>query len=203
MKTVCASTPDHFHFSHWADSEGNIVSSDSCYTFDVTANVTLTAVVTADLYTITVGSNPSYGGRVLVNVNGVTTNQGRYGDLVTVTAQANEGWAFEGWNLSWSHHPVVYTFFFILHEDVTIYANFIGLLDIDPADLDEVVLYTANSTLHVLGAQGQSLRIFDAVGRQLTSAEVTLPDYQVELPASGVYLVQVGNSTPRRIAVVR
>ncbi len=203
VATVCASTPDHFHFSHWADSEGNIVSSDSCYTFDVTANVTLTAVVTADLYTITVGSNPSYGGRVLVNVNGVTTNQGRYGDLVTVTAQANEGWAFEGWNLSWSHHPVVYTFFFILHEDVTIYANFIGLLDIDPADLDEVVLYTANSTLHVLGAQGQSLRIFDAVGRQLTSAEVTLPDYQVELPASGVYLVQVGNSTPRRIAVVR
>ncbi len=49
---------------------------------------------------------------------------------------------------------------------------------------------------------GSQVRLYDAVGRELNSIISTGHD-ELEVPASGVYLVKIGNYPARRIVVLK
>ena len=93
--TVTATAAEGYVFKGW--KEGNdTVSTDATYTFNATGTRTLVAVFEevipeADVYEINVLASPKEGGTV--------TGSGNYteGATVTVTAEAADGYVFEGW----------------------------------------------------------------------------------------------------------
>ena len=80
---VSASANPHYIFEAWTEN-GNVVSTESFYMFDVTASRDLFANFTAEMYDINVTINPAEGGTV--------TGAGSYayGETVTLVAEANE-----------------------------------------------------------------------------------------------------------------
>jgi hypothetical protein len=90
--TVNATANSGYTFTNWTEN-GNVVSSQACYTFTVNGNRNLVANFQAQPqnYTITVSANPSNGG--------AATGGGTYqeGQSCTVTASANTGYVFVNW----------------------------------------------------------------------------------------------------------
>ncbi len=80
---VSASANPHYIFESWTEN-GNVVSTESFYMFDVTASRDLFANFTAEMFDINVTINPAEGGTV--------TGAGSYayGETVTLVAEANE-----------------------------------------------------------------------------------------------------------------
>ena len=87
--TVHAQANSGFAFTNWTEN-GNVVSTDTNYSFTVTANRNLVANFVRR-FTIKVSANPEEGGTVS---GGGTFNQG---EQCTVTAMANEDYAFKKW----------------------------------------------------------------------------------------------------------
>ena len=90
--TVSASANAGFTFTNWTEN-GNVVSTQANYTFQVNGNRTLVANFQAmpQNYNISVSANPTNGGTV---GGGGTFNQGA---SCTVTATANTGYTFTNW----------------------------------------------------------------------------------------------------------
>ena len=111
--TVNATANSGYTFSNWTEN-GNVVSSNTSYSFIVTGNRTLVAHFTANpqSYSITVTANPTNGG----TVNGGGTYQ--QGQSCTVTAEPNRSSAFyynfddsqipAGWTTIDNGNPVGY-----------------------------------------------------------------------------------------------
>jgi hypothetical protein len=89
---VVASPNANYTFANWTEN-GNVVSTNASYTFNVTGNRNLVAHFTyvPNSYTITVSANPANGGTV--------TGGGSYqqGQSCTVAATANTGYTFTNW----------------------------------------------------------------------------------------------------------
>ena len=90
--TVNATANSGYTFINWTEN-GNVVSSQACYTFSVNNNRTLVANFQAQPqnYTISVSANPANGGTV---TGGGTYQQGQ---SCTVSATANNGYTFTNW----------------------------------------------------------------------------------------------------------
>ena len=88
--TVSATANTGYTFTNWTEN-GNVVSSNATYTFNVEGNRNLVANFTENTYTITVSANPSNGGTA---TGGGTFT---YGQSCTVTATANTGYTFSNW----------------------------------------------------------------------------------------------------------
>ena len=88
--TVTATANTGFTFTNWTEN-GNVVSSNANYTFNVEGNRNLVANFTENTYTITVSANPNNGGTA---AGGGTFT---YGQSCTVTATANTGYTFTNW----------------------------------------------------------------------------------------------------------
>lgn len=76
-----------YTFVNWTTGNRNEVSTDNPYTFNVTDATELTANF-SNQYDVTVSANPEEGGTV------TGTGTYTYGDQVTVTATANDGYTF-------------------------------------------------------------------------------------------------------------
>ena len=90
--TVTATANSGYTFTNWTEN-GNVVSTQANYTFNVTGNRTLVANFQAQQqsYTITVSANPTNGGTV---TGGGTYQQGQ---SCTVHATAATGYTFVRW----------------------------------------------------------------------------------------------------------
>ena len=90
--TVSATANSGYTFTNWTEN-GNVVSTQANYTFNVTGNRTLVANFQAQQqsYTITVSANPTNGGTV---TGGGTYQQGQ---SCTVHATAATGYTFVRW----------------------------------------------------------------------------------------------------------
>lgn len=92
--TVIATANDDYTFTNWTEND-NEVSTDANYTFMVNGDRTLKANFTTQLpneYTISLSANPDNGG----SVSGGGTYQ--EGESCTVSATANDGYAFSNWS---------------------------------------------------------------------------------------------------------
>ena len=88
--TVTATANTGYNFVNWTEG-GNVVSTNTHYTFPVTSNRTLVANFTLQTFQITTSVDPAEGGTA---TGGGTYN---YGDEVTITVETNEDWAFQNW----------------------------------------------------------------------------------------------------------
>ena len=92
--TLTATANPGYTFSQWQDG-----STANPRTITVNGDATYTAQFTQDIYTISVYANPANGGTV--------TGGGayHYGETPTLTATANSGYEFQGWNDGVSTNP--------------------------------------------------------------------------------------------------
>ena len=101
-----------YHFVKWSDESSANPRTD----LDVTSNLSVTAMFAQDAVTLTI--SPPTGGTITATPAGPY----HYGDVVTLTATADTGYAFTGWtgDLSGTTSPTTIT----LNGDKTVGATF-------------------------------------------------------------------------------
>ncbi len=104
-----------YSFVGWYDGE-ELKSSDTTYTFKVTADCNLTAKFSKNTYEVTVAPE----------ANGTAEGGGTFaeGASITVTATANTGYKFAGWYNGTTKVSADATYTFIVEENITLTAKF-------------------------------------------------------------------------------
>ena len=115
--TVRATANNGYTFTNWTEN-GNVVSTNAAYTFNVTGNRTLVANFTQQNYTISVSANPTNGGTV---TGGGTYQQGQ---SCTVRATANNGYTFTNWTENGNVVSTNAAYTFNVTGNRTLVANF-------------------------------------------------------------------------------
>ena len=115
--TVSATANTGYTFTNWTEN-GNVVSSNATYTFNVEGNRNLIANFTENTYTITVSANPSNGGTA---TGGGTFT---YGQSCTVTATANTAYTFSNWTENGNVVSSNANYTFTVNSNRTLVANF-------------------------------------------------------------------------------
>ena len=82
----------------------------------------------------------------------------------------------------------------------TIYLGEEGIADIA---LLNAKIYQRNGCIVVEGAEGNTVYLYDVVGRLLATKRETAQEVLLDVPASGAYLVKIGDTPARRIVVKR
>jgi len=132
---------------------------------------------------------------------GTVEGSGTYeeGTVVTLTATAKEGYTFEGWSNGVTSNPFTFT----LTGDTTITALFhLHTEGIGEAEGPSYRLAVQRDVVSIWGAEGESLTIYDIMGRVVYRGTV-VGGQQYRLPAAGVYMVRVGNAPVRKVVTAR
>lgn len=115
--TLTATPNTGYTFQRWTKN-GTQVSTNPTYSFTVTESVTYTAHFNAQNYTVTVAVNPNNAGSV--SGGGSYT----YGQTCTVTASANNGYAFTNWTENGSQVSTNASYSFTVTGNRNLVANF-------------------------------------------------------------------------------
>ncbi len=115
--TVTATANTGYAFANWTEN-GNVVSTQSNYTFTVNGNRTLVANFTPQQYTITATADPVNGGNV---TGGGTFN---YGNSCTLSATPAAGYTFVNWTKNGSQVSTNATYTFTVTESAAYVAHF-------------------------------------------------------------------------------
>ena len=196
--TVEATPYTGYAFAGWS----NGVTANP-YIFRVEGDVNLTAVFTVngeEVYTVTAESaDPAMGS---ATVNGAASAVVVRGQTATLAATPNSGYHFVCWNDYNTQNPRTVT----VTGNVTYTAYFEanGSDGIGDVEVDGVNICCENGRIHVRGAHGMLVRIYDMMGREISGIRnVEDENIAVSVPAAGVYLVKVGNYPARRVVVVK
>ena len=84
----------------------------------------------------------------------------------------------------------------------TVYVHDTVYVAVDPIVPAKAKVYVSQGRIVVEGALGREVSLYDLSGRLLSARREEAALLTFEVPASGVYLVQVGTSVPHRVAVV-
>ena len=204
--TLTATTinDDEYEFVAWLIN-GDTAWTTPEYTFTLVSDTTVTAVFAQKpvYYTVTAIAVDEDG-----NVNDAmgyvlpASRQVEAGDTVTLTAQANAGYHFVRW--SNGHNQATITI--RVTGDITLEAIFAAdqpVTGIDESDMENVTIYSAQSTIFVRGAEGKDVTVYDINGRTISSQMSAAETVEFRMAATGVYLVKVGNAPAKRVLVVR
>ena len=207
MVTITATPDEYYAFVNWVDNDNNVVYTEPSVTFLMGTNdVMLTAVFEQVVFeaTLDVTSNNIEWGHVLINGERSDHYQGHTGDTIVLQAVANDGYHFDHWD---GVHTDADT---ALNEIVTIiltepttnivchFAENVGINDVAE---DNTIIYTKHSNIVVSGAEQQTIRVFDVVGRLIAQRTNAAIEETIPMPATGVYLVKVGDRPARRVVV--
>lgn len=75
--------------------------------------------------------------------------------------------------------------------------------DITDVQLLNAKIYQRNGQIVVEGAEGYPVYLYDVVGRLLATKRETAQEVLLDVPASGAYLVKIGDAPARRVVVRR
>lgn len=146
----------------------------------------------SDLYSLSSSPNRPTWGKV--------TGGGRYhyGEIATLVATPAEGYCFQRWTDKAVENP---------HEVVVVSDTIIRAVfaectteSIDGADIDDFSMYVQGRNLHIQGAEGQAVAVFDLMGRQIF-ADAKYGQQTIVMPTSGVFMVRVNDKTARKVVV--
>ena len=69
--------------------------------------------------------------------------------------------------------------------------------------MNDVTIYSSDTRIFVRGAEGYDVYVYDVNGRVMNSQLNAGEMVEFRMPATGVYLVKVGNAPAKRVLVVR
>ncbi len=138
IRTLTATPDEHYVFTGWSD--GN---QDNPRSVTVTEDATFTAEFAAIMFTITTAVNDASGGTV--------TEGGEYqeGTELTLTATANEGYAFTGWSDGNQDNPRTIT----VTENATFTAEFTTVHTITLVAENGTISGAVSGTQYVYGTE--------------------------------------------------
>ena len=178
-----------YHFVEWSDQ-----NTENPRNIVVQSNDEFTALLAPNVYNIvTQANNPTYG---------YVTGGGEYsyGTMVTLIANANNGYHF----VRWSDDNTDATRTITVTEDMSFTAYFEpdGTQGIGEVTTNDIKVYAENGRIHVTidGQIFDEFFVYDIMGRR--AAYVTSSEKCPILPA-GVYLVKIGNHPARKAVVIR
>ena len=181
---------------------GEVLTESGVYTYTTTAANGCDSVVTLELtvnplYTVTLVSDNTTMGTV--SESGIIVENGYF----TAVATPNDGYRFVAWKNGSEIVSTTATYVFQVTEDITLTAVFEENVGIDDVDMDNVTIYSANSTIFVKGVEGQDVHVYDVNGRMMYRELNATENLEFRMTATGVYLVKVGNAPAKRVVVVR
>ena len=92
----------------------------------------------------------------------------------------------------------------LLHDTIIIHDTvYITQEGIDDIDAINAKLYTSNGQIVVEGADGNMVTMYDINGRMLATKREMYAPLRFETPASGTYIIKIGNHAARKVVVIR
>ena len=209
--TITATPNEGYHFLGWGLEEGTdfdyvIFSHDPIYTFTMgETNIHYYAVFEEDATPATVHiSYDSYAGTVFINEVETSDYEGFVGDTIILHAVANTGFRFLNWEGEGVEDPTAETITYVIRSaETTINAYFEQIEGIIDVNGDNITIYSANNNIIVRGAEQQTIRVFDVVGRLVAQRSNANDEETIAMTNTGVYLVKVGDAPARRVVVRR
>ena len=198
--TVNAEANEGYIFLNWTEN-GNVVSTNTEYTFNVTGNSTLTANFQVKTVKITTTVDPISGARI--------TGDGTYsyGDEVTLTVSPNEGYLF----LSWTEDDEVVseelTFSFIATSNRSFVAHLEYTEGFVENSINAVVYPNPTKNTVTVESEGLShIRIMNAYGQTVYNANHEGDQAIIDLSqmAKGIYMMHIeanGGQVMKKIVV--
>ncbi len=124
----------------------------------------------------------------------------RNGDTVVICAVGNPGYRFQRWQDG--NTDSVRTVTVTGNATYTAYfAETVGVEDV--ADGEGVRVWSYDSRIHVVGAEGMDVNVYDMLGRRVNGKrKVESGKLELTVPA-GVYLVRIGDLPARKVVVIR
>ena len=118
--------------------------------------------------------------------------------FATIQATANQDYVFLHWSDGSTDNP--YSFEVTSDTTMTAYFGSIeGINDINNAQWN----VTANgNTITINGVSNRHVRIFDSLGRLIYSETMGVENVTVQVPNTGVYMIQVDNSPVKRVVAI-
>ena len=120
-----------------------------------------------------------------------------------VQANAYHGYHFDHWSDGNTDNPR----YIVVLQDTHLVAYFASDNGedegIEETTEEGVKLYQRNGQIVVEGAEGNRVTVYDVFGRLLATRRDEGGLLRVDVPATGVYLVKVGDAPARRVVVVR
>ena len=202
--TLTATANTGYTFTNWTRN-GSVVSTNATYSFTVTGNATYVANFTAiPQYAITVTANPSEGGTV------TGANSYYEGTSVTLTATANQGYAFVNWTKDGVQVSTNPTYTFTVMAAGNYVANFVAIpqyaitVTADPSEGGTVTgegsYYEGTSvTLIATANHGYVFVNWTKDGVQVS----TNPTYTFTVTASGNYVANFETATSHNVTLVQ
>ncbi len=91
-----------------------------------------------------------------------------------------------------------------LHDTIIIHDTiYIGQEGIDNVAGNPVKVYSSRGQIVVEGAEGNTVTLYDAVGRQLAVRRDEHEEVRFDVQATGAYFIRVGNQPAKRIVAIR
>ena len=135
-------------------------------------------------------------------------------------AVANSGYSFDHWSDSNTDNPRSLT----LSSDTSIVANFAQIIfdtiyihdtiiihdtvyvtqeGIGGGETINAMVYVQNGQIVVEGADGNTVTLYDMSGRVLANKRDDYTPLRFDAPASGAYMIRIGNYLAKRVVVIR
>ena len=185
--TLTATANEGYNFINWTE-QGEVVSTDASYTFNVTANRSLVANFEQQTFRVKVSINPAEAGSV--------TGEGtyNYGDEVTLTVVRNEDWAFVNWTENGEVVSEEQTYVFTITRSHNLDANFIYTEGVGESSISANIYPNPTSGEFTLEAEGLShVRIVNAYGQTVYNTDLEGDQVRIDLSqmAKGIYMMHI------------
>lgn len=214
--TATATAP-HYFFERWSDG-----STESTHSVVITGNRALIAYFAIDTHSVTVNADSIAHGSV--------SGGGRYtyGTVATITAAPYSGYRFSHWSNGATFNPYVFavlsdttltalfiaegepyqdtvyiydTVYVLVHDTIFIYDTiYVGVDDVETISAR---IYTSNGQIIVDGSEGNIVSVIDMSGRVLATRRDENTPLRFDVPATGAYLIKIGNHHARKVVVIR
>ena len=189
--TVTATANTGYNFVNWTEG-GNVVSTNTHYTFPVTSNRTLVANFTLQTFQITATVDPAEGG--------TATGSGtyNYGDEVTITVETNEDWAFQNWTENSAVVAEEKTFTIIATANHNFVAHLMYTEGVDEQSGNKTLIYPnpVNDKLTIEAEQALgTVEIYNLMGALVHSQKDCANKVEIntsDLP-TGIYFIRMTN----------
>ena len=176
-----------YKFINWTEN-GELVSTDVEYVFEITDDRVLVANFELLTYEVVVSVN--------IDDAGVVTGAGIYthGDNVTLTAMPNENYKFVNWTENDVFVSEEQTYVFEISSDRNIVANFISTEGVDDIFVESFSIYPnpANRNNEInLGMTFDRVEVYNSLGVKV--AEYANTDRIDGIETTGIYVIRVFN----------